>query len=125
MIISAFLILSLLYKSDLKLDWKADAKSITNRSCLISNSSCFSTKQSKIWNGVNKTHHFDVRDPCIFPFKHYNKIYNNCIRGLFRPEPKRFACATSVDADLEWKTSAFCNEKCPTGMYFHSADCVP
>ena len=108
----------------MKLDWKADEKSITYSSCLTDDSNCFSHKGVRHKVQRLKIKRFDVRDPCIFPFKHDNKIYNNCIRGLFSGS-KRFACATSVDADLEWKTSAFCNEKCPTGMYFHSADCVP
>ena len=94
----------------------ADVKSITNPSCLIDNNSCFSSKQNEIRDGVKRVYKFDVRNPCIFPFKHENTTYNSCKRMA----KSGFKCATSVDADLELQKSAFCNDLCPyEGMYFH------
>ena len=112
--------LSLLYKDRITYsNWNADDKIITNLGCLTDNNKCFSNKQYRIRIDVKGTQ-FGVRNPCIFPFKHRNKIYNSCTREIYGTNSKEFGCATSVDADLEMQTSGFCNDLCQyEGMYFY------
>ena len=113
--------LSLLYKDRITYsNWNADDKIITNLGCLTDNNKCFSNKQYRIKIDVKEPRQFDVRNPCIFPFKHRNKIYNSCIREIYGTNSKEFGCATSVDADLNWQTSGICNDFCPyEGIYFY------
>ena len=112
--------LSLLYKDQINSNWIEDETIITYSGCLNDNSKCFSNKQYKITGDAKKTRQFDVRNPCIFPYKHGNKTYNSCTREIYGANSKEFGCATSVDADLNWQTSGFCNDFCPCeGMYFY------
>ena len=110
-----FFILFLPYKDKTNwiINWKGDNKIITNSSCLTYNSNCFGTKQEKITSESNETH-VDRKNPCKFPFKYYNTLYNSCTRNA----AKGFWCATSVDANLNYQTWGFCNDLCPLeGMY--------
>ena len=98
--------LSLLYKD--QKNWIEDETIITYSGCLNDNSKCFSNRQYKMGDD-KKTRQFDVRNPCIFPFKDRDITYHSC---KWNTSKQFFWCATSVNADLEWQTSAFCNELC-------------
>ena len=102
--------LSLLYKDRTTYSkWNADDKIITNLGCLTDHNKCFSNKQYRIKIDGKKPRQFDVRNPCIFPFKDNNITYDYC---KWNTRNQYYWCATSVDADLEWQTRAFCNELC-------------
>ena len=101
--------LSLLYKDQINSNWIEDETIITYSGCLNDNSKCFSNKQYKIKVDGQKDRQFDVRNPCIFPFKDNNITYDYC---KWNTRNQYYWCATSVDADLEWQTRAFCNELC-------------
>ena len=65
--------LSLLYKDQTtNYNWIADTKLITNPGCLTDNRKCFSSKQHPIKIHGKETRQFDVRNPCIFPFKDHD-----------------------------------------------------
>ena len=112
--------LSLLYKEQTNSNWNEDETIITYSGCLNDDSKCFSNRLYKIMGDGKKTRQFDVRNPCVFPFKHGNKTYNSCTREIYGTNSKEFGCATSVDADLNWQTSGICNDFCPyEGMYLY------
>ena len=106
--------LSLLYKEQTNSNWIEDETIITYSGCLNDDSKCFSNRQYK-FTGDGKETQFDVRNPCKFPFKDRDdtnssdKTYNSC---KWNKSKRYFWCATSVDADLEWQTRAFCSELC-------------
>lgn len=109
-------ILSLLYQGQdvWYLDWKAD-KIVKNLSCLTYDSHCFSIDQTTIKNDT-ESEYFDTKNPCIFPFKYFDTTYNSCTRN----GGSGFWCATSVDANLNWKTYGYCNDLCPLeGIYLY------
>ena len=101
--------LSLLYKEQTNSNWIEDETIITHSGCLNDNSKCFSNRQYRITGDGKKPRQFDVRNPCKFPFKDRGRTYDSC---KWDTSKQNFWCATSVDGDFEWQTSAFCNELC-------------
>ena len=98
------------------LNWNADDKIISNSSCLIYDSNCFSTNQETIIIDLNYVA-AERKNPCIFPFKYDNATYDSCTRSggysTGYPDEEAFWCATSVNADLNMQTWGFCNDLCP------------
>ena len=93
-------------------DWKAD-KIVANFSICLTydKNTCFSIYQQPSMEN-NVTLELVSKNPCIFPFKYDNKEYSSCTRST--KDDTRFWCATSVNANLDWKTYGFCDEmKCP------------
>ena len=97
--------------------WKAD-EFVTKSKCLAYDKNCLGTRKGREKIDLNhtETHQVKATAQCIFPFKHYDTIYNSCTKN----GEKGFWCATSVDANLDWQTFGFCNDLCPLeGIYFY------
>ena len=97
--------LSLLNKEQTNSNWIEDEMIIAYSGCLNDDSN----RQYKIIGDGIKSRQFDVRNPCKFPFKDRGRTYDSC---KWNTSKQIFWCATSVNADFEWQTYAFCNELC-------------
>ena len=81
-----------------KIIWNAD-EIVTKSKCLSYGSNCLASRQDKPEIATN---------PCVFPFKYKNTIYNSCTRK----DSEAFWCATSVDSNLDWQLGGICSELC-------------
>ena len=108
----------------LAFNWKAD-KIITNSNCLTYDTKCFSIYQEAIYIDLKVTHVYR-KNPCIFPFRNGNVTHNSCTRidgkSPGYPYEEGFWCATSVDADLNWRTGGYCNDLCPLEGTFQALE---
>ena len=96
--------------------WKTILKKediIIKSRCVTFDNECLGVTNEKITTeklNVNAK----SRNQCIFPFKHKNVEYMNCIMADY----DGLWCATSVDKDFDWQTRGFCTETCQfEGMY--------
>ena len=86
--------------------WNADE--------IVNKSRCFDYSSKCLGIVLDSTtiHNYEkqvvMTNPCKFPFKYKNAIYNSCTRK----DSETFWCATSVDSDLEWQTGGTCTESC-------------
>ena len=82
----------------------------------MDDSNCIGIDQDEILIDDKETHQIQTKNPCKFPFKYHDTTYNSCTRK----SDNAFWCATSVDANLNWKTYGYCNDLCPLeGVYLY------
>ena len=83
-----------------------------NSQCLKKNSNCLATREltRSFTDGIHsKQVKLQAKDPCQFPFKYKNVIYNSCTKM----DHDRFWCATTVDSTNHKTSWGYCNNLCP------------